>query len=273
MKTSREAFEFLEANCTHTDRDIFEKKGVGIYCRQFHWVSQKEVRPLAKLAEVNTVVGSDSMHMFYDTGHVMHILVREVACFSCANCKQMKWRQCLKTEMCGHAVTREVTLKSQNRVCAPLTASRIITEAKETAAAVQPGMVLGVECASEQEPYIILEATSALYEYTGEDMYTWMGWVRAGDMIIDTIKFERYGGTDLFWTLTDKKFPIFEEDLRSIITEYEAIEVRKSKRQTAQQTKRIEVEPKEIQNLEVRVMADLNSESKRSERPRRQASS
>ncbi len=71
--------------------------------------------------------------------------------------------------------------------------------------------MIGVECNSEQEPYIILEAASALYEWKCEDVYTWMGWVRAGDLVIDTVKFEKYGTNDTFWSLTEKKFPVFEE--------------------------------------------------------------
>ena len=140
----------------------------------------------------------------------------------------MKWRQCLKIGMCGHVLLKDVVLKSQARVDAPLTASRIVREAKEVSATVKPGVAIGVECNSEQEPYIILEAVSALYEWKGEDVYTWMGWVRAGDLVIDTMKFEKYGNSATFWSLTEKKFPVFEEDVRSIVTEHGIIEVRKS---------------------------------------------
>ena len=44
MKTSREAFEFLDANCQWPDQTLFQKKGVGIYKREFHWVGPKGVR-------------------------------------------------------------------------------------------------------------------------------------------------------------------------------------------------------------------------------------
>ena len=155
MKTSWEAFQFLEANCKHLDRDIYQKKGVGIYERVFHFVDQKEVRPLNRLAEVETVTGSDSMHMFYDTGHVRHILTREVACFSCDSCKQMRWRQCTKTNMCGHVVSKDVKVKKQ--ATAPLTATRVVREGMAAATTVQPGMVLGVECASEQRAICYLK--------------------------------------------------------------------------------------------------------------------
>jgi hypothetical protein len=88
------------------------------------------------------------MHMFYDTGYARHILTREVACFSCSSCKQTKWRQCTKVDMCGHVVSRDVKLKTQASV--PLTATRVVREGKEMAAKVGAGMILGVKCASEQ---------------------------------------------------------------------------------------------------------------------------
>ena len=111
----------------------------------------------------------------------------------------------------------------------PLTATRVVREAKEMATKVEPGMILGVECASEQEPFIVLKATSELHQWSGDDEYTWMGWVRAGDWNIDTIKFEKYGGSDAFWLRTEKGYPVFQEDLRSTITKCHPVAVRQSK--------------------------------------------
>ena len=132
MKTSRDAFEFLESNCTNTARTIFEKKGIGIYKRNFHWAGAKEALPLHHLAEVDTVVGLDSWHMFYDTGHVRHILVREIACSSCEACKHMNWRSCRKLRMCGPTMSKQVVMKVANRVDAPPSRSAIVIEAHKT---------------------------------------------------------------------------------------------------------------------------------------------
>ena len=64
-----------------------------------------------------------------------------------------------------------------------------------------------------------MKAVGERYQYQGVDEYTWMGWIRAGDWLDDIVKFEKYGNTDSFWGLKEeKRFPIFEEDLRSIIT-------------------------------------------------------
>jgi hypothetical protein len=99
-------------------------------------------------------------------------------------------------------------------------------------------------------------------------VYTWMGWVRAGDRLIDTIKFERYGDGHSFWSLTEKRFPIFEEDLRSILVGFNTVEIRQSRRVQSAPIKRIEVEKPEICKLEERLMMGLNSEPKKQSRPR-----
>ena len=163
------------------------------------------------------------------------------------------------------------SMESANRVNAPLTASRVTQDAKEMAKAVVNGAILGVECASEQEPYILVKATSQLYQYQGEDEYTWMGWIRAGDWLIDVVKFEKYGNSDSFWGLKEeKRFPIFEEDLRSVITEYETVKTRQSGRSTgAPPPMRVEVAGAEISKLQERVLFDLNSVAKARDRPRK----
>ena len=161
--------------------------------------------------------------------------------------------------------------RKQARTAPPLTASRITAEALQLSATVQPGMVLGVECALEQEPYVVLKATSELYEWRGPDEYTWMGWVRAGDKVIDTIKYEKYGGSDSFWSLTEKRFPIFEEDLRTILTNCKTVAVRQSSRVLTAPTQRSKADKEEINQLEARVMMGLVAEPKKQDRPKRRA--
>ena len=97
-----------------------------------------------------------------------------------------------------------------------------------------------------------------------------MGWVRAGDWVIDTIKYEKYGSSasDTFWLLTEKRFPIFQEDLRSIVTQCKPVAVRQSNRVQSEPTQRIELEEQEITLLEDRCMVSANKESKPRDRAR-----
>ena len=89
---------------------------------------------------------------------------------------------------------------------------------------------------------------------------------------MNTMKFERYSTGDIFWTLQEhKQFPIFEEDLRTIIGCYETVPVRQSSRVTgAPPPQRIEMidKKREITTLEGLCMHNVNSEVKRRERPK-----
>ena len=59
---------------------------------------------------------------------------------------------------------------------------------------------------------VLMDQSTA--EYLGEDEYTWMGWVRSGDWVIDIVKFEKCGGSDEFWVVKEeKRFPIFHNAL------------------------------------------------------------
>jgi len=168
-------------------------------------------------------------------------------------------------------MSKQVVMKVANRVDAPLSRSAIVVEAKAIAKGAKHGTILGVECSLEQEPFILVKAVSELYEYNGEDENTWMGWIRAGDWLIDTVKLEKYGNTDSFYALQEqKRFPVFQEDLRTKIVGYEVVEVRQSSRQTgAPPPMRIEVADAEIMLLKERVMYDLNSVTKARSRPRK----
>jgi len=44
-------------------------------------------------------------------------------------------------------------------------------------------------------------------------------------MIIDTVKYERYGSGDSFWSLTKKAFPIFQE-VNPKVTQTRVVNVR-----------------------------------------------
>ena len=158
-------------------------------------------------------------------------------------------------------MSKEVIFKSANRVDALLTKSRLVATAKKLAAAVAINDVPDVECASEQEPFVLVKTIRERYEWQGRDGYTWMGWVRAGDWVIDTVKLEKYGNISEFWSLqSEKRLPIFEEGLRSIVTGYQTIEVRQSTRVVGVPPQlRIGVTTAEMNTLKERVLLDLTS--------------
>ena len=108
--------------------------------------------------------------------------MREIACLSCRQCSQHKYRQCENAAFCGYMVERDIKLKSKAREHAAETrnSERVQREGKERAQSVKPGMLIGSECTNETEPYIISIALSGPMVWTGESETCWMGKISAG---------------------------------------------------------------------------------------------
>ena len=80
-----------------TNRTFRQKKRKGIYCRVYHWMPSKKIRPLCTLAEVGTLPGSCTMesHFFANAQDCSKIYVKRLACFNCNSCRCHRYRQWL----------------------------------------------------------------------------------------------------------------------------------------------------------------------------------
>lgn len=91
------------------------------------------------------------------------------------------------------------------------------------AQAVRVNDIIGAECATEAEPYILLKALSTAYQVSeeefntkpGEYKHNWMGEVRTGDLIIKGLKLDPRAA-DLY-SETSKVFYLFAEDCRGVV--------------------------------------------------------
>lgn len=172
---------------TGTNRTLRQKKGKGIYCRVYHWMPSKSIRPLSTLAEVETLSGSCTLesHFFANAQDCRKIYVRKLACFNCSSCRQHRYRQCTHSQgRCGSLLEKNVNLKSGARDHAAET--RHSTAVKEAGLAkaklVKEGMLVGSECANETEPYIVSIALTEEQVWDGGLLdKTWMGSIKPGN--------------------------------------------------------------------------------------------
>jgi hypothetical protein len=189
LKTSREQFDHLDKCHRLTRRSLREKKGKGIYYRVYHWMPAKSIRPLSSLAEINTLDGGLTLksHFFINCGQVGMIKVREIACLSCDECRVYRYTRCKQTRFCGPLLCREVKQKSGSRDNAIETrhCSAIQDAGRVRAAQVLPGMMVGSECESDAEPYIVSLALTAEQTWEGEPGSSWMGTITAGNVHSD----------------------------------------------------------------------------------------
>ena len=165
-------------------RSLKEKKGKGIYMRAYHWMPAKSIRPLSAFAEVKTLDGSITMksHFFSNCGQTGYIQVREIACLTCASCREHRYRLCKNVSFCGGLLTKHVTLKSGGRdeVVETRYCNQLKENGVELAKQVEPGTMVGSECTNETEPYIVSLALSAEKVWEGEPGHSWMGRIIAG---------------------------------------------------------------------------------------------
>ena len=253
MKTSLEHYEFLNAHHTGycattmhsmqcksllvvagTRRAFKEKKGKGIYCRVYHWMPTKSIRPLSSYAEIETLPGSCTMesHFFMNCKDHTQIQIRKLACFNCQQCKQHRYRQCEHSQsLCGSLLSKPIMFKSGSRDTAAATRESGALKAAglERSQRVKEGMLVGSECTNESEPCIVSMALSGPKVWEGEPGRSWMGCIQAGDKYIIAKKLQKTSieGT---YRETDRQFYLNCEDVRFDGMQFELVERRKSSR-------------------------------------------
>ena len=169
-----------------TNRTFRQKKGKGIYCRVYHWMPSKKIRPLCTLAEVETLPGSCTMesHFFANAQDCSKIYVKRLACFNCNSCRCHRYRQCEHSQgRCGSLLSKPVNMKSGARDHAAETrnSTRIKEAGEAKAKLIKVGMLIGSECDNESEPYIISIAVTEEKEWRGGLLdRTWMGKIKDG---------------------------------------------------------------------------------------------
>ena len=169
-----------------TNRNLRQKKGKGIYCRVYHWMPSKKIRPLCALAEVETLPGSCTLesHFFANAQDCSKIYVKRLACFNCNSCRCHRYRQCEHSQgRCGSLLSKAVKLKSGARDHAAETrnSTKIKEAGLEKAKLIKVGMLIGSECDNETEPCIVSIAVTEEKEWHGGLLdRTWMGRIEDG---------------------------------------------------------------------------------------------
>ena len=192
----------------------------------------------------------------------MQVDVKEIACLNCPQCRHYRYRQCENVDFCGHLIRRRMRLKSNgsDQVAETRHCTAIQDAGRERAARVQPGMVVGSECANEGEPYIVSLALTAEAEWVGPDGESWMGKVSAGEKYVRCRKF-RVGPTDCMYSSTDLEFNLHSEDVRFVDMQHKEVEQRRSPRRgVVSNSKVYNLEKTEIETLKGRCWKPLSKE-------------
>ena len=179
-----------------------------------------------RIKHCDTLDGSSKLHQFEDIGVTGFLRVRERSCHRCPECWAGKAEYCCCTDMVDYK-SKLVELKPLTTPERALTRSRLSEEGVEMGRVAEIGDHVCVEVDSLQEPWMIGKVRSACGVWAKEDQYLWMGWVTKGDEVLWVQKLEGVGST---FTLTDKEFPVFVEDIRLSKFKMERMKTRASQR-------------------------------------------
>jgi len=120
-----------------------------------------------------------------------------------------------------------VQLKPLTAPARALTRSILSEEGKQMATTVSPGDFICCEIDSVQEPWMIGLAETAVIKYDGPEQRTWMGNLLPGDLIIWAMKLEGSGNC---FGATEKRVPVFIEDIRLVKFHMKKLATRTSSR-------------------------------------------
>ena len=233
MKTTRDAFDFLVSpiGATRTEKTFEQKKGKGIFRREFFYIESKEIfHGLAAVKPLSADGGGSSlMHEFNSTSEPGLLNTRVRSCHQCGPCKALNIRRCCNSAVCGHLLQKEVRLVSGASATAPTTRSQLAEKSKALAREVKVGDLIAIELEDGMnESFLIARAQSTLYVYDGpntaydKDKY-WLGALKTGDSLIDVQKlWQTVPGSKTF-VETEHCFPAFDTDIRKIAFELEEV--------------------------------------------------
>jgi hypothetical protein len=179
-----------------------------------------------RIKHCDTLDGSSKLHQFEDIGVPGFLRVRERSCHRCPDCWAGKSEYCCCMDMQEYP-SELAELKPLTVPERAVTRSQLTEEGIAMGRAASVDDFMCVEVDSLQEPWMICKVRSACETWDKTNQYLWMGWVQLGDEVIWVQKLEGIGNT---FTLTDKEFPVFIEDIRLSKFKMERVKTRVSQR-------------------------------------------
>jgi hypothetical protein len=87
LYSAEDFFHFLKQKMTYPKKTIFQKKGVGVYRRVFHFVPiSGDLSVDRKIQKCETVKGTKKLHEICNIGQEGFIQTRLASCFDCQAC-------------------------------------------------------------------------------------------------------------------------------------------------------------------------------------------
>jgi hypothetical protein len=216
MPFTHDVFLYLQETYTKPSQSLFEKKGRGIYRRFFYEVPVRgEGSVNYIIPDCDTLDGSSNLHQFRDIGVAGQLLVRTRSCHHCECCWVGRWSECVYRDIVGKEET--VTLKPVGNPAVPVTRSVLLNRGLELSAQLEVGDFCVIELDDQNEGWMICETVEKMTTLTGNrtsSIGTSSFDFRSGDKVVQVRKLEPIQPGSRLFVKTEKKFPVFAEDMR-----------------------------------------------------------
>ena len=173
--------------------------------------------------------GIKSLHHLSDVGEPGKLRVRIGSCHRCPGCQRGDFAACENVALIGQPEIIDLHPKGTRSV--RLGRNALSDLGAKLAAEVQPGEIIAVELAFQNESFMLAKVVSETGPHTiTEDFESYLGKFKVGDLVLDVRKLEPVSLGSSHYTYTDKTFPVFIEDIRKRKMQDYLTEVDHSKR-------------------------------------------
>ena len=192
---------------------IYARKCKGVFARKVFSLPAKLVKQHIQRGQ--TVTGSKPCRQFSDVGVEGDVLMGYRSCHMCPGCLLLNPLECKNTVIAG---PRDVVhLKAEGgKVVARVSESKLQERGRELAQDIQPGQIIVVELAHENQPWMLGVVEESCLYTVEKDFKCWFGEIKAGDEVVDVQKLEPNAPGSKTFHKTDRIFPVFVEDIRMI---------------------------------------------------------
>lgn len=220
VKEPYDAYLTIKREYAALTHERFLKNGcVGIYRRFIYWVPafgdgsiDRNIQHCQTLS-TKELGGIKSLHQLIDIGQPGKIIGRQCSCHSCDACKEGRFSSCVNIELLGPAET--ITLQPNGGRSVRLTRNALAELGVTLAEEVQFKEIIGIELTGANESFMLGEVLNENGPRVVDSSFeSYMGKFVPGDKILDVRKLEPTSAGSSMYEYSDKRFPIFVEDVR-----------------------------------------------------------
>ena len=200
--SAEEFYEFLKEKMQFPKKDIYMKKGVGIFRRIFHFIPISGPLSISrKIQKCETVKGTKTFHELRNVGQEGFLEAKLASCFNCAKCIQGIQNECENVERTG--IAKIVQVRPVQAATRMMTRNVLKQQALHTANSCSFGDFIAFELFNHTQAAFMIGMVVGEVISVESTVENWTGTVRKGSKGIKVQRLQPTSPGGLFLYLTD----------------------------------------------------------------------